>query len=163
MSWIPIVWSAANFKVATLMDAGATWEVPSWGNHFYAYKLLEADTLMLAWRLEATRVTGNPSELRIDLPSGYETDIIGGQQWGTLFYNNNWQPGAPTRMERGICHTAEMMEKQTWVAMIRDTPAEDFLPPRWSTTVSQKRPGSVGYLGGTYLFGSIIVAVHPRS
>ena len=162
VSWNAIVHDEDNFKVSP-SDGDATWEVPAWGNHFYGYELITPATMMLTWRLEATRVTGTPLELRIALPNTHETDYIGGQQWVTMFYNDNWQPGAPTKMERGMANTGEMQEGQTWVTLTRDTLPLDILPQRWSTTISAKRPGGVGYLGGTYLFGTIIMAVRERT
>jgi hypothetical protein len=161
MPWTLIVHNKNNFSVP-LAETGTSWEVPAWGNHFYAFKMLTDDTLMMTWRLEATQVFGAPTELRLALPGEYETDFAGGQQWAPMFYNNNWQPGVPTPMEAGIAHTAEMPEGQTWVALVRGTAPLDINPMRWSSTKQIKRPG-VGYLGGTYLFGTIIVAVRARS
>ena len=155
--WTPIVWNAANFKVAPT-DVDATWEVPTWGNHFYAFKMLTDDTIMIAWRFEATQITGIPRELRLSFPPNVETDVIGGQQWASMFYNDNWQPGGPSRLEHGIAHTADMDEGQRYITLMRQPGTDDILSPRWTSTAQIKRPG-VGYLGGTYLFGSIVTAV----
>src|SRR5262245_36687454 len=118
-TWTPIVPGSGTFT--TPEGESATWTMQKWNAPLYYYKLLAEDTIVMSWALEATQVSGNPSELRLGLPSDYETAELGYAQYAALFYNDNWTPKKPTPNQIGQAFVNQVGGGQRYVSFVRAT------------------------------------------
>jgi hypothetical protein len=67
--WLSVAYALSNFTA----DGSGIWEVPEDGQETYAYKVLNYDTMILAFKLTASRVRNSPASLLLKIPGNYES------------------------------------------------------------------------------------------